>query len=143
MEDRNQPPDVDTRVPLCDALATGHVYLHRSGSRPCAPRTKLDRIGISAVTLAELRYGVSKSRDPARNAAALTGFCAALTIHPFEQSAALRYGEIRTELERAETPIGPLDLLIAAHALALGTTLVSSNEREFRRVSGLRVESWS
>ena len=105
-------------------------------------RRKIGTIGISAITLAKLQYGVAKSRDAERNTVALAHFCAPLEVCPFDHEAGSSYGDIRTELERAGTPIGPLDTLIAAHAVALNATVVTNNEREFRRVPGLRVENW-
>ena len=99
--------------------------------------------GISSITLAELRYGMAKSSDPARNAIGLTEVCAPLTMLPFDRDAAEVYGRIRAELERAGQGIGALDTLIAAHALSLNVTLVTCNEREFRRVAGLQVENWA
>lgn len=66
-----------------------------------------------------------------------------LEVAQYDLGAALIYGEIRAGLERSGTTIGPLDMLIAAHALSLGTTLVTNNEKEFRRVSGLRCENWA
>ncbi len=105
-------------------------------------RFAIDDVGISSITLAELQYGVSKSARPALNAVLLAKFCAPLALPPFDSLAAGVYGSVRAELERAGTPIGPLDTLIAAHALALDVTLVTTNEREFSRVPGLRVENW-
>ena len=106
-------------------------------------RQEIGTIGISTITLAELQYGVARSSDPPRNTVALAHFCAPLEVCPFDHKAASRYGEIRADLERAGTPIGPLDTLIAAHAVALNTAVVTNNEREFSRVAGLRVESWT
>ncbi|MCK4341882.1 MAG: type II toxin-antitoxin system VapC family toxin [Phycisphaerae bacterium] len=105
-------------------------------------RFEIDDIGISSITLAELQYGVAKSARPARHTAALARFCAPLAILPFDTIAAETYGRVRAELERAGVSIGPLDTLIAAHALALGLTVVTGNEREFRRLAGLLVENW-
>lgn len=105
-------------------------------------RRKIGSIGISAITLAELRYGVARSSDPERNTIALAHFCAPLEICPFDHRAAATYGDIRADLERSGTPIGPLDTLIAAHTVALNAAVVTNNEREFRRVPGLRVENW-
>jgi tRNA(fMet)-specific endonuclease VapC len=102
----------------------------------------LDEIGISSITLAELEYGVAKSARPGRNAMLLAKFCAPLAILPWDNAAAEAYGGLRAELERQGKPIGPLDTLIAAHALSLGVTLITNNEREFRRVAGLRVANW-
>lgn len=70
-------------------------------------------------------------------------FLAPLDILPFDEGAMRRYGPLRSELERQGRPIGALDMLIAAHALALGCTLVTNNTREFERVPGLRLENWA
>ncbi len=102
----------------------------------------VDAVAISSITLAELQYGVAKSARPAQNSVLLAGFCAPLAILPFDNQAAETYGAVRAALERAGTPIGPLDTLIAAHALTLDLTLVTNNVREFRRVDGLRIENW-
>ena len=100
-------------------------------------------VSVSAVSVAELQYGVAKSGRPEQNALALAAFLAPLGVEAFDDAAAAAYGPLRAELERAGTPIGSLDMLIAAHALALGRTVVTNNTREFRRVAGLKVEDWS
>ena len=105
-------------------------------------RRKIGTVGISTITLAELRYGVAHSSDPQRNLLALLHFRAALEILPFDDHAASAYGELRHSLQRVGTPMGPLDMLIAAHAVSLKTILVTNNEREFRRVEQLAVENW-
>ena len=97
---------------------------------------------VSAITLAELRYGIAKSRKREANRRSLQEALEAVNVVAFDARAAERYGRIRAELEAAGRPIGPLDTLIAAHALSLDLTLVSSNEREFARVARLRVENW-
>ncbi len=99
-------------------------------------------IGISSITVAELAYGVSKSRHATKNRHALEQFLAPLEVAAFDQAAAWTYGRVREQLEAKGTPIGSMDMLIAAHALSLGVRLVSNNLREFRRVSGLRLENW-
>jgi tRNA(fMet)-specific endonuclease VapC len=99
-------------------------------------------IGISVVTLAELEYGVSKSRDVKRNRHALDQFIAPLDVAQFDQVAAVIYGTIRADLEQKGQPIGSMDLLIAAHARSLDVRLVTNNESEFKRVPGLRIENW-
>lgn len=99
-------------------------------------------VGISTITLSELTFGVEKSARPTQNRVALAAFCAALEIYPYSESAASAYGEIRAQLERTGQPIGPLDTLIAAHGLSLDATVVTNNEREFRRVPELKVENW-
>lgn len=98
-------------------------------------------VGISSITAAELRYGVEKSGSQ-RNAQALEKFLAPLDVLPFDEVAARRYGALRSGLERTGRPIGALDQLIAAHALALEVVLVSNNIREFERVPGLALENW-
>ena len=106
-------------------------------------RFEIDEIAISTITMAELQYGVAKSARPGHHEMLLAEFCAPLAIVPFDHLAAETYGKARATLERAGTPIGPLDTLIAAHALSMNVTLVANNEREFRRMPGLRVENWN
>jgi tRNA(fMet)-specific endonuclease VapC len=100
-------------------------------------------IGISSITVAELAYGVSKSRHSSRNRHALEQFLVPLQIAEFDQAAAWSYGRLRGQLEAKGTPIGSMDMLIAAHALSLEVRLVSNNVREFQRVPGLRLENWA
>lgn len=100
-------------------------------------------IGISVITLAELEYGASKSGYPTKNRAALEQFISPLNVAPFDKQATASYGKIRALLEKRGTPIGAMDLLIAAHALSLGVRLVTNNVKEFKRVPGLRVENWT
>jgi tRNA(fMet)-specific endonuclease VapC len=98
-------------------------------------------IAVSSLTVAELAWGVAKSGSP-RNRTALESFIASFTVMPFDGNAAFVYGDLRARLQRAGKPIGPIDMLIAAHALSLDMTLVTNNEREFRRVPDLRIENW-
>jgi tRNA(fMet)-specific endonuclease VapC len=105
-------------------------------------RCAIGDLGLSTVTLAELQYGVAKSAFPARNQQALAAFLLPLEVVPFDAAAAVAYGPIRAALERQGTPIGAMDLLIAAHARSLGVTLVTNNPREFQRVEGLQIETW-
>ena len=100
-------------------------------------------VGISSITLAELWHGVAKSRSPEGNGAALEGFLLPLEVFDFGEAAALAYGAVRSSLEKAGTPIGAMDTLIAAHAVSLGATLVTNNTREFRRVKPLNVADWT
>ena len=99
-------------------------------------------ISISAITLSELRYGVAKSKYRVKNSNALEEFMIPLEILPFDEEAAQAYGDIRNSLEKAGTPLGTMDMLIAAHAVSRGLELVTKNTREFRRVSGLTVVDW-
>jgi tRNA(fMet)-specific endonuclease VapC len=98
-------------------------------------------LGVSSITVAELYFGAGRSGS-ARNLAALHQFLEPLELADFDHPAAAAYGRLRATLEAAGTPIGPLDTQIAAHALALGVTLVSNNTREFQRVPGLALVDW-
>lgn len=100
-------------------------------------------ICISSITYAEFCHGVEKSTSKTRNRLALTLFLSAISILPFDESAASEYGKVRVALEQNGTPIGPLDTQIAAHAKALDMILVTNNTREFERVEGLRIEDWA
>ena len=102
----------------------------------------VDDIGISSLTVAELEYGASKSRHPAKNRIALDQFISPLDVAAFDREAATAYGRLWANLEQKGTPIGAMDLLIAAHALSLKVRLITNNAREFRRVPGLRIENW-
>lgn len=105
-------------------------------------RTEISEISISSITLSELLYGVSKSSNPEKNFMALTQFVAPIDILPYGDDAAQYYGDLRAHLEKQGTPIGSLDMLIAAHALSISGTLVTNNEKEFNRVPNLNVENW-
>lgn len=100
-----------------------------------------DAVCISVIVAAELRYGAIKKQS-ARLTTQLEQVLAGLPILPFEEPADVAYGELRVELEAAGTPIGANDLLIAAHAIAAGCSVVTDNEREFGRVAGLKVVNW-
>ena len=106
-------------------------------------RTPVPDVCISAITLSELEHGVAKSSRPDRNRIALAEFLAPLQVVSYDDMAAQKYGTLRADLERQGTPIGSLDMLIAAHALALDCTLITNNESEFARVPGLRVQNWA
>lgn len=122
------------------------IFLIKSRSQALFDKVAVHRpgeIGISSITLAELEYGVSKSAHPERNREALRMFTIPLELAPFDDASAEHYGRVRSTLEAAGTPIGPLDTLIAAHGLALNAVVVTNNTREFTKVAGLRVEDWS
>lgn len=98
---------------------------------------------ISSMTLAELYYGTESSAAYEKNLKSLQNLLTILEVIPFESMAAVHYGKIRAYLRRRGTPIGAMDMLIAAHALALGITLVTNNVREFERVPELMIENWT
>ncbi len=99
-------------------------------------------IVISSIVEAELRYGVHRSTQQRTNLSRVEALIAAFPVVPFDSTAAAAYGRIRHLLEASGTPIGPNDILIAAHALALGLVVVTDNVGEFARVKGLAVENW-
>ena len=99
-------------------------------------------VALSAITLAELRFGIAASQRRDVNLAKLELFLAVFEIAPFDAPAATAYGSLRARLKALGTPIEPLDTLIAAHALALGAVVATNNVRQFGRVPGLTVENW-
>ena len=128
--------DTNTLVYVLNARPQHQVVLERFNQHD--PST----LCLSSITLAELRFGIEKSRLRSLTQRKLERALEALDVAPFEQRAASAYGAVRAILESSGKPIGPLDTLIAAHALSLGVTLVTNNTREFNRVPGLRVENW-
>jgi len=106
-------------------------------------QAQVSEIGVSSTTLSELEYGVMKSAKSEQNKLALVQFIAPIEISAYDDVAAQHYGVIRAHLERQGTPIGSLDMLIAAHALSQNSVLITNNESEFKRVSNLRIENWA
>ena len=106
-------------------------------------QAQVSEIGVSSITLSELEYGVMKSAKSEQNKLALVQFIAPIEISAYDDVAAQHYGVIRANLERQGTPIGSLDMLIAAHALSQNSVLITNNESEFKRVSNLRIENWA
>ena len=101
------------------------------------------QVGLSAITVAELEFGVAASKRQGDNFKRLERFLVDFEVLPFDRDAAKPYGALRKVLQTQGTPIGPLDFLIAAHALALKATPVTNYTGKFLRVTGLAVESWS
>jgi tRNA(fMet)-specific endonuclease VapC len=121
------------------------IYIRRN--RPPHIVARFDKIdpgdvAISVVTYGELIYGAAKSVDPQRAMTELQRVIGLVSILPLPEGAARLYGEIRATLEARGTIIGSNDLWIAAHALSADLTLVTNNEREFKRVKDLRLENW-
>ncbi|MGB2627941.1 MAG: type II toxin-antitoxin system VapC family toxin [Candidatus Acidiferrum sp.] len=104
---------------------------------------KPEDIAVSVITEAELRTGAAKSGSAAKTLRLLENFLRPLAILEFTSSDAETYAQVRAKLERAGTPIGPLDTLIAAQSVSRKLVLVSNNEREFHRVHGLHVQNWT
>lgn len=100
-------------------------------------------VAVSVITETELRTGAAKSTSAAKTLRLIENFLRPLAIVEFNSNDATSYAQVRSRLERAGTPIGPLDTLIAAQAVARKLVLVSNNEREFSRVASLRVDNWA
>ena len=105
-------------------------------------KMKENDICISSITYSELLYGAEKSSNVKKNLLALTMFLSNIEILPYDENASSKYGLIRAELEKDGKPIGPLDMLIAAHAKSLNIKLVTNNVKEFERIKGLKIENW-
>ena len=123
-----------------------NIVIYTIKNRPVRVREVFKRhsgqMAISAVTFGELIYGAERSSQPERNLNDIEGMIARLEVLPFGELAAAHFGQLRAELARAGTPIGPYDQMIAGHARAAGLVLVTNNVDEFKRVPGLRIENW-
>ncbi len=102
-----------------------------------------DEIGVSVITEAELRTGAAKSSSKAKTLRRVERFLSPIHVLEFTSHDAVTYADLRAKLERKGTPIGPHDMLIASQAFRRGVTVVTNNEREFRRVRALRIANWS
>ena len=128
---------LDTNICIYIIKEKPEVILHKLN------KALVSGVGISSITLSELEYGVQKSSRVEQNALNLLRFLTIFEIVPYDDKAAREYGLIRVALEKKGQPIGGMDMLIGAHAKSVGATLVTNNEREFRRIVGLHVENWT
>jgi len=101
-----------------------------------------DDLCLSSVVVAELRYGADHSARRRTNHGRIDALLDEIECLDFDLQAAASYGRVRAQLEAAGTPIGPNDMLIAAHALSRGLSVVTDNVAEFKRVKGLKVDNW-
>ena len=127
-------------------LDTDTVIFIRSSRQPVVDRFDMLRVGeavISMVSYGELRFGAEESRDKQRALSTLDQSIASIPVETLPLAAAEVFGEVKAHLSFIGEIIGANDLWIAAHARAAGLTLVTGNEREFRRVPGLSVENWA
>jgi tRNA(fMet)-specific endonuclease VapC len=128
-------------------LLDTNICIYIAKHNPPAVRARFekltaDELAMSVITLGELRHGAEKSQARAKALATLQVLQGLIPVEPLTEAVSEQYGKIRSALERAGQPIGNNDLWIAAHALAQGWVLVTNNEREFRRVKGLKIENW-
>ncbi len=122
------------------------IYLIKKQPQDVFEKFKTLDVGdvcISSVTLSELMYGVQKSLHQEKNQAALEEFLSPIEVFPYDEYAAVCYGQIRASLEKNGILIGPLDMMIAAHATSLNAVIVTNNTKEFSRVMNLKVENWT
>jgi tRNA(fMet)-specific endonuclease VapC len=124
-----------------------NICIYTIKNRPQQVRDAFNRhsgqLCMSSVSLMELIYGAEKSANPERNLTVVEGFAARLEVLHYDEIAASHTGQLRAELARDGTPIGPYDQLIAGHARSRGLIVVTNNRREFDRVPGLRIEDWT
>ncbi|MFP3041820.1 type II toxin-antitoxin system VapC family toxin [Treponema primitia] len=106
-------------------------------------KNRKNGLAISTITLAELEFGNENSLYKEKNKIALMEFLSIIDIKPFDERAAKEYGAIRKNLKDRKCLIGPLDMLIGAHAKSLNMTLITNNTAEFERITGLELEDWS
>ena len=127
-------------------LLDTNIVIYTMKNRPPEVRAAFmqhnDQMAISSITYMELVYGAEKSSNPEANLVAIEGFVARLEVLDYDTNAAAHTGQLRAELAKQGTAIGPYDQMIAGHARSLGLVLVSSNEKEFARVPGIRLENW-
>ncbi|WP_181706560.1 type II toxin-antitoxin system VapC family toxin [Chthonobacter rhizosphaerae] len=127
---------------MLDTNIVSSILRNRTGEAACRFReTMPGSAGTSILVGAELRFGYLKTGS-ARLRDLVENFLADVDVADWVEPCGIIYAELRTDLVRRGALIGPMDMLIAAHALALDAVLVTDNEREFGRVAGLKVENW-
>lgn len=117
-------------------------------NHPAAVKQRFKEVGaenicISVIVLAELYYGAARHTKGVVIRREIDDFVSRLVVMPWNESAADHYGAVRSSLEKAGTPVGAMDMLIAAHARSCGATLVTNNLREFDRINGLTTVNWA
>ncbi len=122
------------------------IFLLKKGNRKLIEMISKQEYGtlfISAITLAELEFGAANSSRPEQNRAVFLGALSAIKVVPFDDNCAYEYGKVRKNLKEKGIPIGPMDMLIAATALANNMTIITNNVKEFIRIEKLKVVDWS
>jgi tRNA(fMet)-specific endonuclease VapC len=126
--------DTDTASYAIKGIPAVDAYLRNADAR---------QLCISSVTRAELRFGVRRLRNAKKLEAKVEAFLNGIHTLPWDEDAADRFADVRANLERSGTPIGVMDTMIAAHALAIKATLVTNNVKHFKLVKGLSLENWA
>jgi tRNA(fMet)-specific endonuclease VapC len=129
-------------------LIDSDIYIYMSKNPTSHLRAQFEKLQqgeavMSAINFGELFFGAEKSKLGAASIARLRAFIQHVPVLPVDQDVAETYAAVRAHLERKGTPIGANDLWIGAHALTLGITLVTNNDREFKRIPKLKVENWT
>jgi tRNA(fMet)-specific endonuclease VapC len=128
-------------------LLDTNILIYAIKNRPPVVRELFNRhygqLAVSTISVGELVYGAEKSAFPERNLADIESMLARVEVLSFDEAAAHHFGQIRAELYRLGTPIGPYDMMLAGQARSAGLILVSNNTKEFERVNGLRLENWA
>ena len=129
-------------------LLDTNICIYIAKQKPAKVLARLGRLrpgdaGMSVITYLELVYGAWKSQHREANLQRIQELVRLIPVLPLDAGVAARYGQMRAQLEKKGLPIGAYDLLIAAHALSLGLTLVTNNAREFGRVADLEIENWA
>ncbi len=132
-------PGVMLDSDVCIDVLRGHSPSIRARLERVSPEV----VAVSSIVAAELWSGVSKSMQPERSRSAIEAFLAYVSVLDWPAEAAPTYGDLRAQLERSGKSIGAMDLLIAVHAIHERATLITRNQSEFRRVSGLKLETWT
>jgi len=127
---------IDTNI--CIYILNNRV----EGSAQWIKNAGLENVCVSSITVAELEFGLAKSEKYDETQSAIYKFLSGFNIIDFDLNAAQSYGRLRAELQRQGKPIGAMDMLLAATALAKGMTLVTNNEKEFARLNNLKVQNW-
>ncbi len=127
-------------------LLDTNIVIYTIKNRPQNVRAEFKnhegQMAISTITLMELIYGAEKSTKPVQNLLDIEGLMARLDVLDYTSEAAIQSGQIRAELAKLGTPIGPYDQMIAGHARSLGLVIVTNNTKEFERVQGIQIENW-
>ncbi|WP_373755638.1 MULTISPECIES: type II toxin-antitoxin system VapC family toxin [Neisseria] len=127
---------------LLDTNMVSHILRQQPNVMAKLQSVPMADLHISAVTHAELMYGLAKKPDAAKLHRAVHEFLLRVAVLPFDEQASSRYGSFKAQVEQAGKSLAPLDMMIAAHASATGAVLVS-NDAAFRQIAGLNVEDWT
>jgi len=123
-----------------------NIVIYTMKNKPPQVRTRFKQYDgqmcVSSVTFGELIFGAERSARPEKNVIAIESLVARMELAVFDGKAAIHFGQIRADLAKLGTPIGPYDAMIAGHARSTGLILVTNNLKEFSRVPGLRLENW-